>query len=144
MKDNKYCYDYPRPAVSADCIIIDKSKAHFKVLLIERKNEPFKGLWALPGGFVEEDETVDTGAHRELKEETGLELNMEQFRVYSEPDRDPRGRIITVAFLALTDEGNLEPKAGDDAKNVKWFSISELPLLAFDHQKIIEDALKVI
>jgi len=142
MSDNKYCYDYPRPAVSADCIIFDKSEGHLNILLVERKNDPFKGMWALPGGFIEEDETVDYGAHRELKEETGLELEMEQFRAYSEPDRDPRGRIITIAFLAITEKANQEPKAGDDAKNVKWFSISELPLLAFDHQKIIEDALK--
>lgn len=142
MSEKKYCYDYPRPAVSADCIIFDKSKGHLSILLVERKNGPFKGMWALPGGFIEEDETVDYGALRELKEETGLDLEMEQFRVYSEPDRDPRGRIITIAFLAVTEKVNLEPIAGDDAKNVKWFSISELPLLAFDHKKIIEDALK--
>ncbi len=142
MNPEKFCYDYPRPAVSADCIIIDRSKGHLNILLVERKNDPFKGMWALPGGFIEEDETVDQGAHRELSEETGLELQMEQFRVYSDPERDPRGRIITIAFLSVTDNINMKPVAGDDAKNVKWFSISELPLLAFDHRKIIEDALK--
>ncbi len=144
MDNKKFCYDYPRPAVSADCILFDRSGAHLKVLLVERKNDPFKGMWALPGGFIEEGETVEDGAHRELNEETGLKLKMEQFRVYSKPGRDPRGWIITIAFLAIAGEGNYEPIAGDDAKNVKWFSISELPLLAFDHQDIIEDALSAL
>jgi 8-oxo-dGTP diphosphatase len=142
MAEGKYCYEYPRPAVSADCIIIDKTGGHLKILLIERHNEPFKGMWALPGGFIEEDETVDAGAARELKEETGLNVSLEQFRVYSDPERDPRGRIITVAFIAVLENEKLKPRAGDDAKNVKWFSISELPLLAFDHRIILEDALK--
>ena len=143
MTQHKYCYDYPRPAVSADCVVIDKDDK--KILLIERKNDPFKNMWALPGGFVEEDETVKAGAIRELKEETGLNhIHIELIDVFSDPERDPRGRIITAAYLAFVNNTDLKPVAGDDAGKVQWFPLDDLPSLAFDHSLIIEEALKMI
>lgn len=143
MTHQKYCYDYPRPAVSADCVVIDRNDK--KILLIERKNDPFKNMWALPGGFVEENETVKAGAMRELKEETGLNhIKMELIDVFSDPERDPRGRIITAAYLARVNNTDLKPVAGDDAGKVQWFPLDDLPPLAFDHSLIIEEALKMI
>jgi 8-oxo-dGTP diphosphatase len=142
MITKKYCYDYPRPAVSADCVVIDLEKK--EILLIQRKNEPFRSMWALPGGFVEEDETVKTGALRELKEETGLNsITLELIDVFSDPDRDPRGRIITAAYLARVRKAEMKPVAGDDAKSVQWFALDSLPALAFDHSSIIEQAMNM-
>ncbi len=143
MTHKKYCYDYPRPAVSADCVVIDSMDK--KILLIERRNDPFKNMWALPGGFVEEDETVKAGAIRELKEETGLNnIGLQLINVFSDPDRDPRGRIITAAYLARVNNKDLKPVAGDDAGKVQWFPLDNLPSLAFDHALIIKEALKMI
>ena len=137
---NKFCYDYPRPAVSADCVIIDINSR--EVLLIHRNNEPFKGMWAFPGGFIEEHETVEAGAARELEEETGMHnLTLKLLGVYSKPGRDPRARVITLAYLAFVDKNSLHPVAGDDAGYVNWFSLDDLPPLAFDHKDILEDAL---
>lgn len=142
MPNPKYCYDYPRPALSADCLIIDINL--MQILLIERKFEPFKGSWAFPGGFVEENERVEEGAKRELEEETGIHgVTPELVGVYSDPDRDPRGRMITVAYLFRVRKNELLPVAGDDAMNVRWFSLGKLPKLAFDHQKIIDDCLQI-
>lgn len=134
-----YTYEYPRPAVTADCIVMTKEDEP-KVLLIERGHEPFKGCWAFPGGFMNMDETTEQCAVRELEEETGLKVNeIKQIGAYSKVDRDPRGRTITVAYLALVDEP-LPVKGQDDAAKAQWFSIKNLPKLAFDHEEILRDA----
>ena len=127
-----YTYDYPRPAVTTDCVIFGYDGRDLKVLLIERGIEPFKGRWAFPGGFLNMDEDAITGAKRELREETGLEdAFIEQFHTFSEVGRDPRGRVITIAHYALV--RTQEVKGGDDAAQARWFSIPEVPPLAFDH-----------
>ena len=141
MEDNKYCYKYPHPAVTTDCVICGFDGSELQVLLIERGIEPFKGKWAFPGGFLNMDETAGEGAMRELKEETGLEnAYIEQFNTYSEPGRDPRERVITIAHYALV--RIQEVKGGDDAAKAQWFPIDEVPQLAFDHDKILRDAMR--
>ncbi|KAF5046733.1 Bifunctional NMN adenylyltransferase/Nudix hydrolase [anaerobic digester metagenome] len=140
----KYCYDYPRPAVTVDAAVLVKQNKQWFILLIERKHDPFKGCYALPGGFVEEDETLETAIARELQEETNLVLdNLQQFRAYSRPDRDPRGRTISVIFISVL---NTFPDAvaGDDAAAVRWFPLDQLPRLAFDHGEIVNDIVKKI
>ena len=135
-----YCYDYPRPAVTSDCIVITRDDDP-KVLLIERGHEPFKGCWAFPGGFMNMDETTEQCAIRELEEETGLKItDIQQLGAYSKVDRDPRGRTITVAYLAFVDKP-LPVKGQDDAAKAQWFSIKNLPKLAFDHEEIMKDAI---
>ena len=135
-----YSYDYPRPAVTADCIVMTRDNDP-KVLLIERGHEPFKGCWAFPGGFMNMDETTEQCAIRELEEETGLKTtDIQQLGAYSKVDRDPRGRTITVAYLAFVDKP-LPVKGQDDAAKAQWFSIKELPKLAFDHEEIMRDAI---
>ena len=137
-----YTYKYPRPAVTADVVAITKEEEP-KVLLIQRGNEPYKGCWAFPGGFMEMDETTEECAIRELDEETGLKLDsMVQVGAYSKVDRDPRGRTITIAYLAIVD-GPLSVIAQDDAAKAEWFSINALPALAFDHDEIMTDALNI-
>lgn len=134
-----YTYEYPRPAVTADCIVMTRENDP-KVLLIERGHEPFKGCWAFPGGFMNMDETTEQCAIRELEEETGLKVNeIKQIGAYSKVDRDPRGRTITVAYLALVDKP-LPVSGQDDAAKAQWFSIKNLPKLAFDHEEILRDA----
>ena len=136
-----YTYKYPRPSVTADCIVITR-EAEPKVLLIQRGGEPFKGCWAFPGGFMEMDETTEHCALRELEEETGLKIHeVCQIGAYSKVDRDPRGRTITVAYLALVD-APLPVKGLDDAAKAQWFPLSALPALAFDHADILQDAIK--
>ena len=136
-----YTYKYPRPAVTADCIVITK-EAEPKVLLIERGDEPFKGCWAFPGGFMNMDETTEQCAIRELEEETGLHISeVHQIGAYSKVDRDPRGRTVTVAYLAIVDEP-ITVNGQDDAAKAQWFSLSALPVLAFDHDEIVQDAVK--
>ena len=138
-----YTYEYPRPAVTADCIVMTREDDP-KVLLIERGHEPFKGCWAFPGGFMNMDETTEQCAIRELEEETGLKINeIKQIGAYSKVDRDPRGRTITVAYLALVD-APLPVSGQDDAAKAQWFSIKNLPKLAFDHDDIIHDAINRI
>jgi len=138
----KYCYDYPRPAVTVDAAVLVKQNKQWFILLIERKHDPFKGCYALPGGFVEEDETLETAIARELQEETNLVLdNLQQFRAYSRPDRDPRGRTISVIFTSVLDAFPAAV-AGDDAAAVKWFPIDQLPELAFDHGEIVKDIIE--
>ncbi len=133
----KYCYEYPRPAVCVDIIIYCKSTN--KILLIERKNDPYRNFWALPGGFVDENEDLTVAAYRELYEETAVEnMDLKQYRTYGTPGRDPRGHIISVVFVG-TCEKLPKFKAGDDAKNAGWFKLNELPQLAFDHKIIIVD-----
>ncbi|MBQ8457434.1 MAG: NUDIX hydrolase [Prevotella sp.] len=136
-----YTYKYPRPAVTADCIVITK-EAEPKVLLIQRGSEPFKGGWAFPGGFMNMDETTEQCAIRELEEETGLQVSeIHQIGAYSKVDRDPRGRTVTVAYLAIIDEA-MDVSGQDDAARAEWWTLSDLPHLAFDHYDIMQDAIK--
>ena len=138
-----YTYKYPRPAVTADSIVITK-EAEPKVLLIERGDEPFKGCWAFPGGFMNMDETTEQCAIRELEEETGLKVSkVYQIGAYSKVDRDPRGRTITVAYIAIVDEP-LAVSGRDDAAKAEWYSLSALPQLAFDHADIMQDAVSFL
>lgn len=135
-----YTYKYPRPAVTADCVVIAQ-EPEAKVLLIERADDPYKGCWAFPGGFLNMDETTEQCATRELEEETGLTIEkVHQIGAYSKVDRDPRGRTITVAYLAIIDK--TVPVIGlDDAAKADWWPLSALPQLAFDHDEIIADAI---
>lgn len=138
----EYTYQYPRPAVTADCVVMTKEEKP-KVLLIERGFEPFKGCWAFPGGFMNMDETTEQCAIRELEEETGLKMSkMQQIGAYSKVDRDPRGRTITVAYLAIVDTP-IVVIGQDDAAKAQWFPIDALPPLAFDHNDIMDDAIKL-
>ena len=137
----KYTYKYPRPAVTADCIVITR-EAEPEVLLIERGDEPFKGCWAFPGGFMNMDETTEQCAIRELEEETGLRVSeVYQIGAYSKVDRDPRGRTVTVAYLAIV-EKPIAVTGQDDAAKAQWFPLSDLPELAFDHADIMQDAIR--
>lgn len=136
----EYTYKYPRPAVTADCVVITK-ETEPKVLLIQRGIDPYKGCWAFPGGFMNVDETTEECAIRELEEETGLKLStIHQIGAYSKVDRDPRGRTITVAYLAIID-APVEVAGQDDAAKAEWFPLSDLPHLAFDHYDIMQDAI---
>ena len=136
-----YTYKYPRPAVTADCVVITK-EAMPRVLLVQRGIEPFKDCWAFPGGFMNMDETTEQCAIRELEEETGLQITeLHQIGAYSKVDRDPRGRTVTVAYLAIIDEP-IAVTGLDDAAKAEWWSLSTLPHLAFDHYDIIQDAMK--
>ncbi len=139
MEENKYCYKYPHPAVTTDCVIFGFNGERLQVLLIERGIEPFKGRWAFPGGFLKMDETAEEGAKRELKEETGLEdAYIQQLHTFSAPNRDPRERVITIAYYALVNIQ--EVKGGDDAASARWFPLDEIPPLAFDHDYILRIA----
>ncbi len=125
-----------KPGIAVDGVLI-KNK---KILLIKRKNEPFKDKWALPGGFVEYGEKVEDAIVREFKEETGMSVRIKKLcGVYSDPGRDPRGHVISIVFLLESDD---EPRAGDDAIDARFFDLDNLPDLAFDHRKIIEEAIK--
>ncbi len=134
-----HCYQYPRPAITVDAIVYCHYNDEVYILLIQRNNNPFKDAWALPGGFAEMDELLETACIRELEEETGLKVaKMHQFKTYDAINRDPRGRTISTIFY--TQIKNLAPVRGnDDAKNAKWFPMNHLPKLAFDHQQIISD-----
>ncbi len=133
-----YRYKYPRPAVSADCVVFGLDADNLKVLLIQRRKSPFQGVWALPGGFVEIDEDLDSAARRELKEETGLsKVYLEQLYTFGQVERDPRGRVITVAYFALVNLARHTVRAASDASRAVWFSMSDLPALAFDHEEIL-------
>ena len=136
-----YTYQYPRPSVTVDCILVSKNNS---VLLIQRGSEPFKDKWAIPGGFIEMNESLETSCHRELEEETGIKVfKLTQFKTYGAVDRDPRGRTISVVFYSFMDEEAVA-RAGDDATNAKWFQLDKLPELAFDHQQIIEELKKEV
>lgn len=139
MEEQMYCYRYPHPAVTTDCVIFGFDGERLQVLLIERGIEPFKGRWAFPGGFIKIDETAEEGALRELKEETGMEnAFIQQFHTFSNPLRDPRERVITIAFYALV--RIQEVKGGDDAASARWFPLDEIPALAFDHDHMLRMA----
>ena len=140
----KYTYDYPRPALTVDCAVfgVEPGKS-LQLLLIQRKHEPFEGQWALPGGFVDMDEDLQTAALRELEEETGVrDVFIEQLYTFGQPGRDPRGRVVSVAYLALINLGEHQVKAASDAEDARWFELDALPELAFDHQHIYETALR--
>ena len=140
MSEQKFCYKYPHPSVTADCVIFGFDGASIKVLLIQRGIEPFKDKWAFPGGFMKIDETAEECARRELEEETGLKnAAVEQFHTFSDVNRDPRERVITVAHYALVRLS--EVKGGDDAASARWFAMNEVPSLAFDHDRILRMAV---
>ena len=139
MEENMYCYKYPHPAVTTDCVIFGFDGERLQVLLVERGIEPYKGRWAFPGGFLKMDETAEEGALRELREETGLErAYIQQFHTFSDPHRDPRERVITIAYYALVKIQ--EVHGGDDAASARWFPLGEIPSLAFDHDYILRMA----
>lgn len=139
MGKRQYTYDYPRPMVTVDAVVFAMRDGALEVLLIERKNPPFQGTWALPGGFVEMDETLEEAVARELEEETGVRgVHLEQFHTFGDPGRDPRGRSISTAYWALVDSAACEVRADDDAADVRWFPAAALPELAFDHRVIVE------
>ena len=139
----KYSYKYPHPSVTTDCVIFGFDGVKLKVLLVERGMAPYKGRWAFPGGFLNMDESAEEGALRELKEETGLEgAYIRQFHTFSAPQRDPRERVITIAYYALVKMQ--EVKGGDDASDARWFALDEVPPLAFDHDQILRKAEKTL
>ena len=143
MNKGTYTYDYPRPAVTADSVVFCNGSDGLSVLLIERMNEPFKGCWAFPGGFMEMEEDAEDCAKRELKEETGLEIRtMRQLGAFTDVNRDPRGRTVSIAYYAVIEKS--EVKGADDAIQARWFPIDSIPLLAFDHDKILRIALEEI
>jgi len=138
-----YTYAYPRPAVTVDIIVLNEIEESSQILLIERKQEPFKSQWALPGGFVDIDEEIENAAYRELEEETSIkEINLTQFHTFGKIDRDPRGRTISIIYSGTLLNMNQKIEAGDDAKNLKWFDINNLPKIAFDHNDIIDKFLQ--
>ncbi len=138
-----YTYDYPRPALTVDCVIFGLDESHqLKVLLIQRAHPPFQGQWALPGGFVDMDEGLEAAALRELEEETGVkDVFIEQLYTFGEPGRDPRGRVVSVAYFALVNLEEHPVEASSDARRVRWFEIDAPPQLAFDHKKILQVAI---
>ena len=139
----KYHYKYPHPSVTTDCVIFGFDGTRLNVLLIERGNDPYKGCWAFPGGFLNMDESALEGAKRELYEETGLrDAYIHQFHAFSAPDRDPRERVISIPYFALVRLTDV--KAGDDAAKAQWFPLDEIPPLAFDHDKMLREALKAL
>lgn len=137
-----YTYDYPRPALTVDAVVFRKTTKQLEVLLIQRKHYPFAGMWALPGGFVEMEETVEQAVVRELEEETSLKIEgLKQLHTFSELGRDPRGRTISVTFYGTVAVENSTVKGGDDAIAANWFSLDDLPALAFDHIEAVNMAL---
>lgn len=138
-----YTYEYPRPMVTVDLVIFTIREKKLQVLLIRRGGKPFKGRWALPGGFVQENESLETAALRELVEESGVkDVYIEQLYTFGDPKRDPRGRVITVAYYALIAADQQSLKADTDARDARWHAMDALPSLAFDHAKILEYALE--
>ena len=136
-----YTYEYERPAVTADCVVFGLDDDDLKVLLIQRDLEPFEGCWALPGGFAVVGESIEETARRELQEETGLKgVFLEQLYTFSEPGRDPREHVVTVAHFALVNLGEHKVKASTDARNAAWFELDDVPELAFDHRQILQTA----
>ena len=138
-----YTYKHPHPAVTVDGVVFGFDDADLKLLLIKRKIEPFQGQWALPGGFVLEQEGLEEAARRELADETGItRLYLEQLYSFGEPSRDPRERVISIAYYALVKLADHRVRAASDAQEVAWFPVAELPSLAFDHEKIVEVGLR--
>lgn len=140
-EEKQYCYKYPHPSITTDCVIFGYDvKDGLSLLLIERKAEPFKGRWAFPGGFMHIDEDTESCARRELQEETALTAAvLEQLGCYSDVNRDPRERVVTIAYYGIIKKSNVV--GGDDAKDARWFALNEIPTLAFDHDRILRDAV---
>ena len=140
-----YTYPYPHPAVASDSVVFGYDGTELHILLVERGIEPYKGCWALPGGFLQMDETMEECAMRELAQETNVhQVYLKQFHVFSDIHRDPRERVLSVAFFALVRKSDYELIAGDDANDACWFKLDALPPLAFDHERIIELAQKTL
>ena len=138
----RYAYDFPRPALAVDCVVFGLSGDRLMVLLVERGEQPFAGRWALPGGFVHIDESLDEAARRELAEETGLtDIFLEQLYTFGEPGRDPRGPTVTVGYYALVDTRDHRAQAATDAREARWWPVDDAPPLAFDHERILRTAL---
>src|SRR3954453_20079374 len=137
-----FSYPSPPPALTVDCVVFGFDVGELKVLLIQRDGEPFRGRWALPGGFVKVDEPLDDAARRELREETGLDdgIFLEQLYTFGDVDRDSRERVVSVAYYALValDRHAAQLRAASDARNAAWFGVSDVPSLAFDHRKILD------
>jgi 8-oxo-dGTP diphosphatase len=141
-KKGKYVYQWPRPMLTIDAAVFSTASTEPQLLLIKRGRQPNKGLWALPGGFLELDEELIDGAKRELKEETSITgIELKQMHTFGNIGRDPRGRLITVVFMGVIDE-HKQPAAGDDAELAEWFDIDELPQMAFDHKIVADMAIK--
>ena len=139
-----YQYEYPRPMVTVDMVVIKKKENATEILLIERGNDPYKNHWALPGGFIEMEETLIASAYRELEEETGItDIKLHALNTYGDPGRDPRGRTVSVVFGGEL-KSNQQAIAGDDAAKAEWFDIKNLPVLAFDHGIIVEECLSLL
>lgn len=139
-----FTYNYPRPMVCVDIVVLRKTTRSYEILLIQRLNEPFKDRWALPGGFIEMEEDLIDSAYRELEEETSISnLDLQQLKTYGKPGRDPRGRTISVVFGGLLKD-HQKAIAGDDAQHLDWFPIDQLPNLAFDHSLILEECLELL
>jgi len=142
IEKQQYVYDYPRPMVTVDAVVLAPRNGRLEGLFIKRKNPPFEGWWALPGGFINMDETLVESCARELREETGIEdVELMQLAAFGDPGRDPRGRTVGVAFMALVRAENYNPQAADDAADAAWLPVYDRPRLAFDHNQIIEYAL---
>jgi 8-oxo-dGTP diphosphatase len=140
-----YCYDYPRAALTVDCVLFGSDEGSTKVLLVRRGRPPFEGCWALPGGFMDMDETLEHAARRELREETGVELGttpLDQLGAFDAIDRDPRHRTISVVHVGFVRVHEHPLAAGDDASEVAWFALDALPALAFDHAHVLEVATR--
>jgi 8-oxo-dGTP diphosphatase len=134
-----YTYEYPRPALAADIAVLRKNGSVLEILLIQRKFPPYQGCWALPGGFMEIDETLEEAAVRELEEETGLKnVELRQLHAFSQVDRDPRTRVVTVVFYGVVPFENSFAISGDDAENAAWYDVDNLPPLAFDHPSVMK------
>lgn len=142
MSEGKYVYSHPRPAVTVDIALFRHAGSGWEILLIQRAREPFKGNWALPGGFVDEMEPIEEAAARELQEECGIQdVELWQFRAFGDPHRDPRGHTISIGFMGIARDP-LGEKAADDAASIQWFPVADLPDLAFDHPEIIAAAVE--
>jgi 8-oxo-dGTP diphosphatase len=137
-----FTYNFPRPAVTTDTLVFREGLECIEVLLIKRKKEPYKDFWAIPGGFLEIEETPIEGAKRELLEETSLDIKvLKEVGTFGDIDRDPRGRTITIVFYTFIKNGDQVAKATSDAAEVKWFSVKKMPDMAFDHSEIFQEGL---
>jgi 8-oxo-dGTP diphosphatase len=138
----EYTYEYPRPMVTTDALVFAFTDGRLDLLLVRRKQDPFKGRWALPGGYIEMDEPLAAAAARELEEETGVSgVQLDQVGAFGNPNRDPRGRTIGVAYMGVTDAAGHSPEGADDAEEARWHSVDDLPALAFDHADMVATAL---